>query len=58
MSIKEHVENISYLKQVRREHYAEIEYAIEKGICPRCEKKILSKGYTYICSGCDFKFKI
>ena len=58
MSIKEHVENISYLKQVRREHYAEIEYAIEKGICPRCNSKILNRGYHYKCSKCEFEFRI
>ena len=58
MSINEHVENISYLKQIKKELYLEKEYAIEKGICPRCNSKMLTKGYTYICSKCDFKFKL
>ena len=58
ISAKEHVENISYLKQYKKESYAEKEYALEKGICPRCNSKILSRGYHYRCSKCDFAFKI
>ena len=55
---REHVENISYLKQYRKELYAEKQYAIEKGMCPRCNNKILARGYEYKCSKCDFSFKI
>ena len=58
ISIKEHVENISYLKQYKKESYAEKEYALEKGVCPRCNSKILNRGYHYRCSKCDFQFKI
>lgn len=58
ISNKEHVENISYLKQYKKESYAEKEYALEKGICPRCNSKILNRGYHYKCSKCDFQFKI
>ena|GEM_PF-1671689 len=58
ISNKEHVENISYLKQYKKESYAEKEYALEKGICPRCNSKILNRGYHYRCSKCDFAFKI
>ena len=58
ISNKEHVENISYLKQYKKESYAEKEYALEKGICPRCNSKILNRGYHYKCSKCDFAFKI
>ena len=57
ISNKEHVENISYLKQYKKESYAEKEYALEKGICPRCNSKMLSRGYHYKCSKCDFEFK-
>jgi len=58
ISNKEHVENISYLKQYKKESYAEKEYALEKGTCPRCNSKILNRGYHYKCSKCDFEFKI
>lgn len=58
ISNKEHVENISYLKQYKKESYAEKEYALEKGICPRCNSKIVNRGYHYKCSKCDFEFKI
>ena len=58
VSNKEHVENIGYLKQVRKELYAEKEYAIEKGVCPRCNSKMISKGYHYRCCKCDFSFRV
>ena len=55
---KEHLENISYLKQIRKENQAEIEYAIENQKCPRCGSSILQNEYTFKCSNCDFKFKL
>ena len=58
ISNKEHVENISYLKQIRKEIFAEKEYAIQNSICPRCNNKMIIKGYQYRCSKCDFSFKI
>lgn len=54
----EHLENISYLKQIKKENMAEIEYAIESQKCPRCGSNILQNGYSFKCSNCDFKFKI
>ena len=53
-----HVENISYLKAVRTELRKEKEYAITKGICPRCGKKMLIKGNKFKCSNCDYKFDL
>lgn len=58
VSAKEHVENISYLKQYRKEVEAEIAFALEKGICPRCGKPMLRKEYRFRCSSCDFKFSL
>ena len=55
---KEHIQNIEYLKQIREEIKGEIAYAIETGICPRCDRKMINKGYEYHCSNCDFKFKL
>ena len=54
----QHLENISYLKQIRKENQAEIEYAIENQKCPRCGSIILQNEYTFKCSKCDFKFKL
>ena len=54
----EHLENISYLKQIKKENMAEIEYAIENQKCPRCGSNILQNGYSFKCPNCDFKFKI
>ena len=58
VSKKEHVENIGYLKQIRREIQDEISFAIESGTCPRCDSKMIINGYSYRCSHCDFKFKL
>ena len=58
VSLKEHVENIEILKTIRKENQNEIAYAIENRKCPRCGKAIISKGYSFHCSGCDFKFKL
>ncbi len=57
VSKKEHLENIGYLKQIRKENQNEIMYAVESGICPRCDHKMIHSGYEYRCSNCDFKFK-
>ena len=54
----EHLENISYLKQIKKENKAEIEFAIENNKCPRCGSDILQNGYNFKCSECDFKFKL
>ena len=54
----EHLENISYLKQIKKENKAEIEFAIENNKCPRCGSDILQNGYNFKCSKCDFKFKL
>ena len=58
ISKSEHLENISYLKQIRKENMAEIEYAIESKKCPRCGAIILQNEYSFKCSKCDFKFKL
>ena len=54
----EHLENISYLKQIKKENMAEIEYAVESQKCPRCGANILQNGYNFKCSSCSFKFKL
>lgn len=58
VSKEEHLENIGYLKQIRKEIQDEIAYAIESGTCPRCDHKMIVNGYNYRCSNCDFKFKL
>lgn len=58
MSSKEHVENISYLKQINKEIKAEIAYAIESRTCPRCNGKIIQSGNSFRCENCDFKFNL
>ena len=57
ISKKEHVENISYLKQINHEIKAEIAYALESRVCTRCDAKIVQEGDIFHCSKCDFKFK-
>ena len=58
VSAKEHVENIGILKAYRKEKEAEMAYAIERGICPRCGHKMSHEGYQYRCTNCDFKFSL
>lgn len=58
VSKKEHIQNIEYLKRIREEIKGEIAYAIETGTCPRCDHKMINKGYEYHCSNCDYKFKL
>ena len=55
---KEHVENISYLKQIRKENQDEIRYAIENRKCPRCSSPMINKNNVFMCPHCFFKFKI
>ena len=55
---EEHVENIGYLKQIKKEIRDEISYAIENNKCPRCGKRIYNRGYEYFCVRCGFKFKL
>ncbi len=57
VSKKEHLENISYLKQIRLENQREIEEAVTSRICPRCNSPLTIKGTSYTCPNCDFKFK-
>ena len=58
VSAEEHLENIEIMKQVRKELEAEMTYAIEKGICPRCDHKMKVDGYSYHCSFCEYHFKL
>lgn len=58
ISKKEHVQNISYLKQINSELKAEKEYAIENRICPRCGGKIIEHNLAFKCDKCDYKFKL
>lgn len=54
----EHLENISYVKQIKKEQYAEKIFAIERGLCPWCHSPIINEGYKFHCSKCNFKFKL
>lgn len=58
ISKEEHVENIGYLKQMKKEFKDEMSYAIENNKCPRCSHPIIRKGFSFICSYCDFRFKL
>lgn len=58
ISSEKHVENIKLYKAVRREERKEIRYAIEHNKCPRCKSDLISQGYEYRCSKCDFSFKL
>lgn len=58
VSNKEHVENIKIMKKVRKESQAEMAYAIECGLCPRCDHKIVIKGFDYSCPHCGFRFHL
>lgn len=58
ISKEEHVENIGYLKQMKKEFRDEMSFAIENNKCPRCGHPIIRKGYNFFCSYCDFKFKL
>ena len=58
ISKKEHVENISYLKQINKELKAEIAYAIESRKCPRCDGNIIQKDNHFYCDKCDYKFNL
>ena len=58
LSKAEHLENIGYLKEMKKEFRLEMEYALENGKCPRCDSDIIEDGYEFHCSKCDFKFKL
>ncbi len=58
VSLKEHLENIKTYKQYRKEQQEEMRIAIEQGICPYCESKILTNGVEFMCSKCNFHFKL
>lgn len=58
ISKSEHLENIGYLKEIKKEFRLEMEYAIENQMCPRCDSEMIVNGYEYKCSKCDFKFKL
>lgn len=58
VSLKEHLENISIVKKVRKESQAEMTYAIERGLCPRCDGPMEVHGYEYSCKKCGFRFKL
>ena len=58
ISTNRHVENITYLKQVKEESRKEIEYALMRRKCPRCGHKIIERNNIYRCENCDFKFKL
>ena len=53
----EHIQNIEYLKQIRKENQAEISEALESRICPRCGGSIIVSSGGFKCNKCDFKFK-
>ena len=58
VSLKEHLENIKTMKLVKKEIEAEMTYAIERGLCPRCNHKIMAKDYDYSCPHCGYQFKL
>ena len=58
VSLKEHLENIEIYKQYRKEIKEEMTYAIEQGKCPYCNEKILTDGRIFMCSKCNFSFKL
>ena len=58
LSKEEHLENISYVKQMKHEFRLEMEYALENNLCPRCDSKIIQNGNEFSCLRCDFKFKL
>ena len=58
VSLNEHLENISYLKQIRKEQQAEMTYAIENRKCPWCDSQIIVVNKEYRCSRCKFKFTL
>ena len=52
----EHIFNIKYYKQVKKEREEEMSIAIETNECPVCSSMMLRKGKLYYCSKCDYKF--
>ena len=58
VTLKEHRENIRVLKQVKKEAEAEMTLAIEQGICPRCNGKLVINGFDYRCPKCGYRFKL
>ena len=58
LSKAEHLENISYLKEMKKEFRLEMEYALENGVCPRCNGEIIENNMEFHCANCDFKFKL
>ena len=57
-SMDEHLKNIKAIKKERNEKQKEMTIAIERGVCPRCGNKIITKGDIFRCSKCDFSFHL
>ena len=55
---EEHLENIAILCQVRKEGQAEMAYAIERRLCPRCDAPIEEKHYAYHCPQMRLLFQV
>ena len=45
-------------EQMKKEFRDEMSFAIENNKCPRCGHPIIRKGYKFLCSYCDFNFKL
>ena len=58
ISASEHIDNIAVIKAVRKESQREITYALEQGLCPRCDGKIIRVGYRFHCAKCEFGFTL
>ena len=58
ISQQEHIDNVKKVKEKKDQIREEMRYAIEEGLCPKCNNKILVKGYTYSCSKCKYKFTL
>lgn len=56
--MEERLENIAILCQVRKEAQAEMTYAIELRLCPRCDAPIEEKDYAYHCPKCGYSFRL
>lgn len=58
VNIKDHIENVKELKEDARNKFQKKTIAIEQRICPDCGEKILTKGNSFYCSKCEFKFTL
>ena len=58
LSKEEHIQNVKAIKEMKEQFREDMRVAIETRMCPKCQTKLMVKGYSYSCPACGYKFKL